>query len=181
MVRHDSVRGRSRADLLRRGIIGGLIGGMAMAMLIMIVTAARGMGFLKPLYLIAALFHQPWAMVSGVQIGPLLIGAMLHMVNAVIFGLIFVLVAEAIARGNRIGSSLGVAAGMAWGLVLLVVNQALILPLVDPAMATATNGMMAWWVVSHLMYGLVLGVVMMVPLSAHSPVVAGSAARRAML
>ncbi len=40
-----------------------------------------------------------------------------------------------------------------------MINQTVVLPLVDPAMASATGGMLFWWAVSHLLYGLVLGAI----------------------
>ena len=150
-----------------RGVIGGLIGGIAMAMIMMVVTAVKGMGFLKPLYLIAATFHQPWAMQTGFALGPVLVGAMLHMMLSVVFGLVFVVVLAMVTRSGA-AAPLWVIAGMVWGVTVLVVNQNIVLPIVDPAMATATNGLLFWWVVAHLMFGLVLGA------SAATPVPAGS-------
>ena len=65
-----------------------------MAMFMMIVTALTGMGFLAPLYAIAATFNQSWAMTKGFDLVPVLVGLMLHMVNSAVFGLIFVLLAH---------------------------------------------------------------------------------------
>ena len=141
-----------------RGVSGGLIGGTAMAMIMMVVTAVKGMGFLKPLYLIAATFHQAWAMQTGFALGPFLVGAMLHMMLSAVFGLVFVV---GLAMVTRSGAAvpLWVIAGMVWGMMVLVVNQNIVLPIVDPAMATAASGLLFWWVVAHLMFGLLLGVV----------------------
>jgi hypothetical protein len=50
-------------------------------------------------------------------------------------------------------------AGMVWGLILLVVNQFIVLPLADPPLGTATSGIFGWWLVGHLMYGVVLGAI----------------------
>jgi len=146
-------------DRLVHGALGGLAGGVIMAMIMMMVTAAMGMGLLRPLYLIAATVHQPWAMHSGVDLAPLLIGVMIHMMNSAIFGIIFALLQGAVARHSGGGPVSGTLVGMAWGALILVINQTVVLPLVDPAMASATGGMPFWWAVSHLMYGLVLGAI----------------------
>jgi hypothetical protein len=144
--------------MVRTGVIGGLIGSIAMAMVMMVVTAVKGMGLFKPLYLIAATFHQPWAMQTGFALGPALVGVMLHMMLSIIFGLVFVVGLAMVAR-SAVGSSQWIIAGMAWGVIVLLVNQYIVLPIVDPAMATATSGLLFWWVVAHLMFGLVLGAV----------------------
>ncbi len=179
MRQYDKDSTQSWAGLARGGVMGGLVGGIVMAMIMMVATAANGMGFLRPLYLIAATFHQAWAMAQGVQIGPVFIGLMLHMMNAAVFGLIFALLLGAVTRDKRAGMATWVIAGMVWGVVLLVVNQYVVLRIVDPAMATATatGAMPAWWVVSHLMYGVVVGT--LVAALAGSSAARQSVARRA--
>ncbi|GAC1431312.1 MAG: hypothetical protein NVSMB65_04820 [Chloroflexota bacterium] len=159
MVRQETGTRAATGDVVVQGALGGLVGGMIMAMIMMIVTAAMGMGLLRPLYLIAATVHQPWAMANGVALAPLIIGLMIHMLNSAIFGIIFVLLLRAVTRHSGVGAASGAVVGMAWGALVLVINQTVVLPLVDPAMASATAGMLLWWTVSHLMYGLVLGAI----------------------
>jgi hypothetical protein len=163
-MRHSGHGVASWGDLARGGVVGGVVGGLVMAMITMVGAAANGMGFLTPLYLIAATFHQPWATAQGVQIGPLLLGLMDHMVNSAIFGLFLALVLGALVREHGLSATGWVLAGMIWGLVLLIANQYVILGLVDPAMETGMRAIMAWWVVSHLMYGLVLGAIIASPM-----------------
>lgn len=143
------------------GGIAGLIGGIAMAMLMMIVTAVMGMGFLKPLYLIAATFHRSWAADMGFHLGPMLVGAMTHMFNAILFGIIFaLLLAWIVRRGAGIGGAL--VAGMIWGIILLVFNQFVTLQIFDPPLAhavTMTSTIFIWWLISHLMYGAITGAI----------------------
>jgi len=159
MVRQETGARDAGKDRIVHGVLGGLAGGIVMAMIMMIVTAAMGMGLLRPLYLIAATVHQPWAMHSGVGLVPLIIGLMIHMVNSAIFGIIFALLLGAVARHSSVWPVSGALVGMAWGALILVINQAVVLPVVDPAMASATGGMLLWWAMSHLMYGLGLGTV----------------------
>lgn len=148
----------SLATALRQGVMGGLIGGIAMAMIMMVVTALDGMGFLKPLYLIAATFHPAWAMQTAFSAGPILIGAMLHMMMSAAFGLVFA-VGLALLRRSGMTTALWVGTGMVWGVMVLLVNQNIVLPIVDPAMATATSGLLVWWLLAHLMFGVVLGAI----------------------
>lgn len=145
-------------DVTRWGLLAGLIGGIVMAMFMMMVTALTGMGFLAPLYAIAATFNHAWAMTKGFDLTPILVGLMLHMVNSAVFGLIFaLLVARLLPRALALPAA--TMAGMVWGLILLAVNQLIVLPSVDAPMVAATSSIFGWWLVGHLMYGVVLGVI----------------------
>ena len=148
-------------DLVRWGVIAGVIGGIVMAMIMMIVTAALGMGFLAPLYLIAATFHPAWAMTQGLQITPLLVGLMVHMVNSAILGVIFAVVLRWLFQ-RPLGVVTAAVAGMGWGLLIFLAMTYGVLPLLDSAMAhaiTTNTALLIWWIVSHLMYGVVLGAI----------------------
>lgn|SRR5487761_2008091 len=145
-------------NVIRWGMIAGLVAGMVMAMFMMIVSALTGMRFLAPLYAIAATFNTSWAMSKGFVLTPILVGLMLHMVNSALFGMIFTLLAR-LAIPRTLALPGGAMVGMLWGIVLLVINQYLVLPLFDAPMATATSSIFPWWVVGHLMYGVVLGVI----------------------
>jgi hypothetical protein len=146
------------ASVVRWGAIAGLIGGVVMAMLMMMVTAVSGMGFLAPLYAIAATFNPSWAMTTGFALAPILVGLMLHMMNSVIFGLLFTLLLRGIwQRGLALPVAL--VAGMVWGALLLAVNQLIILPALDRPLVTATSGIFGWWLIAHLMFGVVLGAI----------------------
>jgi len=70
MVHQETGARVAGRDRLVHGALGGLAGGIIMAMIMMIVTAAMGMGLLRPLYLIAATVQQPWAMHSGGDLAP---------------------------------------------------------------------------------------------------------------
>ncbi|HEX9069629.1 MAG TPA: hypothetical protein VF807_12735 [Ktedonobacterales bacterium] len=141
-----------------------------MAMLMMLATTLTGKGPLAPLYAIAATFHRTWTTAQGVQAGPLLLGAMLHMMSSIIYGVVFGLLAAALSLRQR-GAGATVLAAMLWGLAILLLNQLIVLPVVDPALVSATaGGIFLWWAVSHLMFGLALGfIVARRPLAAAQP------------
>ena len=165
----QSTRSTGTGRTVAAGAIAGLIGGVVMAMVMMIVTALAGMGFLAPLYAIAATFNRSWAMAKGVDGGPLLAGLMLHMLNSALFGLLFTLLLRGIFP-RALALPAAALAGMAWGLILLVVNQFIVLPLADPPLVTATSGIFGWWLVGHLMYGVVLGAIVGATLgNVHAP------------
>jgi hypothetical protein len=151
-----------------RGAIGGLIGGIAMATLMMAVTAVKGMGVLTPLYLIAATFHESWAVQTGFTPAPILVGVMVHMVMSMGLGFAFVVALSSITRP---GASLPhwASAGLMWGLIVLLVNQNIVLPVVDPALVSATSGLIFWWVLAHLMFGLALGISAALPRTLRRP------------
>ena len=140
------------------GLIAGLIAGIVMAMFMMLVTGLSGQGFLAPLYAIAATFNPSWAMTKGFAVAPILVGLMVHMMNSAVFGLIFALLARLLFP-RALTLPLAAVAGSVWGLILLGVNQLIILPLVDTPLVTATNGIFGWWLIGHLMYGVVFGVI----------------------
>lgn len=157
MERQSDVGSVTWGALARRGAIGGLVGGIALAMLMMIVTAAKGMGLLRPLYLIAATFHGSWAMAKGVDIVPLVIGLMVHMLNSIIFGVVFALLLGSVTGTRRWGATAWTVSGLVWGLIVFIVNQYVVLPAVDPAMAMGADKVLFWWVLGHMMFGLILG------------------------
>lgn len=134
-----------------------------MAMLMMIVTGLIGTGFLRPLYLLAATFNQPWAITKGVDVVAIVVGLMLHMMNSAIFGVIFALVLGSAFRQGLSGGR-WVIAGMVWALILFAVNQFIVLPIIDPALAQGAGSVALWWFLSHLMYGGLLGAVLASPL-----------------
>jgi len=157
MERQTDMESRAWGDLAKGGVIGGLVGGIVLAMLMMVVTAVMGMGLLRPLYLIAATFHGPWAMEQGVVIVPLLIGLMVHMMNSIVFGLIFALLLGSVTAVRRWGAAAWTGGGLVWGLIIFFINQYAVLPAVDPAMAKGTEMVLIWWIIGHMMYGLILG------------------------
>lgn len=151
----------SWGDVAQWGAIGGLVGGIAMAMLLMIVSLASGADFWHPLYLFAAPFNPAWAHATGFAIAPLLAGMLLLLFMSALFGVIFALLVR-FAMPKPVSLTVAVILGMVWGLILLVVMTFGIVPGVDPALVRgmmSSGGMFVWWIVAHLVYGGVLGAV----------------------
>ncbi len=75
-------------ELLKRGALGGLAGGVVMAMWSMIVMWLIGVGFWAPLNLIAHTFY-PSAPLGGAFSWPaLLVGMVVHVMMSVVLGLV---------------------------------------------------------------------------------------------
>ncbi len=135
---------------LEVGIVAGIIGGMLMAGLTMMATAAGGMGLLAPLKLIAATFFGKEATAGGA--GVLLVGLMLHMTNAAALGVIFAALIRRIEGGGA-----AVAAGLAFGIAVWLATTFVALPVADPIMRTAVAAIPGVWFVAHVLFGVGVG------------------------
>lgn len=159
------------------GVIGGMAGGLGMAMWMMIKAATAGQGFWTPLSLCMASFvYRGWAknmmdeMMMMQQQGKVmqpgfegihgLVGIVLHMAVSMMFGVIFAAVLSA-GLGQRFGAAGTVVAGLVCGVVIWLVMEYAVLPAINSLMANNIKDMVGTWVffVAHLMFGLILGAV----------------------
>lgn len=150
-------------SVLRAGAIGGLLGGVVMAMWSMIVLAIIGEGFWTPVNLIA---HTIW---SGAPLdgafswGALLLGLAVHMMVSIGLGVAFAVAAQFAGRlaGSR---TMVLGGGMVFGIAVWLVNQYLIWPALDSA---ASDAFTPWvFAIAHLMYGAVVGLLVAPALTA---------------
>ena len=135
------------------GSLAGLIAGIVQAIWLMIAATATGAPAWGPLKVIST-------MVLGVgplqtpafEAGPVLTGAVVHLVIMVLLGGLFGLIL------SRIGMGLSVLLGLAYGLILWVLSQYVVWPAIQPD-AAAVISRSPWWGpgLSLLVYGLVLG------------------------
>lgn len=132
---------------VRHGAIGGLIGGMVMAMVAMLYTLVAQQDLLAPLKQMGATFFKA----DSGSAGSLLAGLMLHMMMSVLFGIVFAL----IVRGRASGLGTLVVAGMVFIVVEWVIARFVVLPVVDPPLV-ATFGA-SGGIIAHAMYGAFLG------------------------
>lgn len=133
-----------------RILVVGLVAGMGFGMMEMVIEAVVGKGFWAPLRFIASVFTLGKDTDPSFSFLPVVVGLMGHMMNSVILGLVFALVISRIASGV-VGLAL---TAMAYAAAIFAVMWFLLLPLIDPAMLLL-NG--AGFFLSHLMYGLLLG------------------------
>ena len=74
-----------------RGATAGLLGGIVMALVAMMATAAMGMGLFAAPTMIAGILLGPAAAMAG-GVGVIMTGLALHMMLSVVFGLVFAFV-----------------------------------------------------------------------------------------
>jgi hypothetical protein len=151
---------RRPAELLRHGLIAGVIAGITLAAEEMVATVLLGGSASDPFRLVASVVFGRQALSPDFAVWiPLLVGAAAHLVLSVLFGLVFVfLVAGAYQLAARVPLLLiyGVLYGLGlWELNVLTVVH-LLFPQVAPLFGLANqiwNGIVAY----AIFYGLVLG------------------------
>jgi hypothetical protein len=136
-------------EIIKAGVVAGIIGGMLMAMIMMVATAAGGMGLLAPLRLIAATFYGKDAMTGG---GPLIVGLMVHMMNSMVFGVLFAWIA-----GRRLATLPALMAGVAFGVAIWAIMTFGGLPMLNPMMRESVAMMPVAWFIAHVAFGMGVG------------------------
>lgn len=184
----------SLTPLLKRGAIGGMIAGAAMAMFAMVASVSyQHHGFFTPLFHISALAGSPKSMMISVSramagnrfwfvAGPAFVGLMIHMVTGAAYGMVFALVTRPLRRGAL------VPVGMVFGMATFLVSSFVALPIAASITGAGTTisdmaKMVGWstFVLEHLMFGLVLGALALRWTPAKKTADSDSAARSAML
>lgn len=152
----DDSRSRTSTSLLARGAIWGIIASLMMAMYAMIASAGMGQGFLTPLYGIASPVLGDQDMMKSMQtvyvnLGPMLLGAIIHMMWGALYGVVFAF----LARQFGLAGPPGLIAGTVFGLVVMGFMMLVVLPLVGagamPKMVGYSFG------IEHALFGMVLG------------------------
>lgn len=146
--------------VLQRGALGGVLGGIVMAMWSMIVLWLIGVGFWTALNLIAHTFWRDVPLDETFSWGGLIIGIVVHMVMSVAMGVGLALVLRAIPR---VVSSpiIATVAGMVGGLVIWLIMQYGIWPVIDSA---AANEFTPWvFAIGHVMFGAIVALTVSVP------------------
>jgi hypothetical protein len=136
-------------EIVGAGAVAGIIGGILMAMIMMMATAAGGIGLFAPLRLIAATFYGKDAMVGG---GPLLVGLMGHMMNSMVFGVIFAWIAR-----RRLAAFPALMAGVAFGVAIWAIMTFGGLPMLNPMMRERVAMMPVAWFIAHVAFGMGVG------------------------
>jgi hypothetical protein len=160
---------------LGRGVLvgagAGILASLVMALYAMIAGWAKGAGFFTPLYHIASLWASPNTMMASMEdgmagnpfhfeFGPAVLGLAIHMMTAATYGAVFGLI---VAR-LRLGTAALTGAGLVWGAAVFALSAFIGLPLAAALFGSgdpiANMAQMAGWgtfIIEHLLYGLVLG------------------------
>jgi len=149
--------------ILPRGVIVGVIGGILMAIFVMIASATYlHMGFFTPLYAIAEplIGVQPLltSLADGIFYlapGPALLGLVGHLLWSALWGLIFGLLAHRLhLTGGR-----AIISGLIYGVLVMLVMVFLVLPIVGASSLLPLLGGWAFMITiaNALFYGMSLG------------------------
>lgn len=166
---------RTWARTVAAGLVAGVIASLVMAVFAMIAAVSyQGSGFLTPLYHIASVFLPPSTMMTSMEramsgsavyfaAGPALVGALVHMMVGAVYGVIFAVLARLLKlSGGRL-----VLAGVVWGLVVFALSSWIALPLAAAVLGSGAQisgmaGMVGYptFLVEHLLFGVILGLVL---------------------
>jgi hypothetical protein len=141
------------------GAVAGIVAGAVMAMYAMLASATfLHQGFFTPLYGIASPLVGPGAMMTSMQrgvyfaLGPALLGLVVHMMWAALYGVVF----ELIARAAQLRDVQAVIAGAVYGLAIELFMSVVVLWILGLASMPGTIGLPSF-TVEHLLFGLTLG------------------------
>ena len=140
------------------GALAGLAGGVAMAVVAALISAWMGQDIWHESKRIAAIVLGPAALVgSGFELGPVLVGTLIHLFVSALLGAIFGIVTR---RWLHLTSDFGtpVLAGLIYGLLIWMVAYFIVLPLLNPALLEVYAPA---FIIQHVAYGVVLGLVYM--------------------
>jgi hypothetical protein len=143
------VGARRQEALVLPGIQAGVAAGIVMALLLMCVSAAKGLGFWQPLNEIASSILGVDALIAGA--GAAVLGAAILLIVSAIFGVLF----SSIFRPSP-GGSPSVSWGVLYGVAIWLVMTFAVLPSADSTMRARVALMPGWWFVSVLVYGACL-------------------------
>jgi uncharacterized membrane protein YagU involved in acid resistance len=145
-------------EVVEAGAVGGLIGGVMMALFAMLYDAATGLGFFSPVRAIAATVLGRDAVTTGG--GAILLGLAIHLGVSILFGVVFAAITQ-----REVPPAAAIAFGMFAGLAILVIMSLVVLPVLNPV----SRARLMWGAprslpvsvafVIHLLYGLGLALV----------------------
>lgn len=135
------------------GIVGGIVAAMVMLIFWTVVSATTGASGLEPLHLIGATFFGEEALARPLASSA--IGLLTHIVVGAGFGWLF-----GVASRRIQSTPLLLAAGLAYAAAIFLVMTFLVLPWVNPLMASRVDA--GWFFVYHLAFGLLLPLTMVV-------------------
>ncbi len=150
-----TTRGETATNRLLR-LVPGLVAGMAFAMWAMVVGI-----------FVSKLWAPPQGIAQSIGIGsqgwdfqfvPFVLGIMGHMMNSIIIGLVFLAVAAAL----RLRGALLIVAGMMYGVVVyLVMYYPILRGILSNNSGSFLTSNPEWsWVLAHVMYGMILGLLL---------------------
>jgi hypothetical protein len=147
---------RSARTLAVNGIAAGIVGGIAFAVVEMVLSVAVGDTVSKPLQATGSILLGPQALSADYPLGTaIMVGGGLHMVFSALYGVAFVLLLAATQQLGAL-SPVVILEGVVYAMALWVINFLVI----APALFSHLAGVSSFWLsftVAHGFYGLALG------------------------
>jgi len=141
---------------LRAGALAGLAGGIAMLVAGLLLSLLSEQSIWLPLRCIAALVYGAAAMAdTGSSLAPLAVGTAIHLLTAVLFGILFRLLCQRIEHPPT-RASVSLLVGLAYGLLLWLIAIVCIVPRLDTWLAEIAP---LTFFLQHLVYGSMLGLI----------------------
>ncbi len=142
--------------LLVPGAVGGLLGGMAMAMFSMLVAISRD-GFWSPVRGITSVVFGDQHYGGGFDFWTVTVGAAGHMMNSVVLGAVFAVVASLLlARASALSTWM---AGAVYGLAVWVAMVLIVAGGLQSSDLFAESVPQWAWVAGHLIFGVMTAMV----------------------
>ena len=137
-------------EVIKAGVVSGLLGGVLMAAYAMIAGLALKQGAFAIPQLIGATFRGPEALLSGP--GTIVWGVALHLIVSAAFGVLF---ATLVRRDTPRPASM--LAGIAFSLGIFVMMMFVVVPVANPVMANRVSMMIGTTLVMHVLFGVGVG------------------------
>ncbi|HET7639803.1 MAG TPA: hypothetical protein VFK47_13840, partial [Ktedonobacteraceae bacterium] len=150
-----------RLNFLLMGAFVGVLGGILMALFVMLATGTYlQMGLFTPLYAIAAPLTGPQALITSLlrgsfylAFGPALLGMVIHLLWAALWGVVFGL----LARRLHLTGGLAIISGLVYGVLVMLVMSFIVVPIVGAPNLLQGVGTFLFIIAHALFYGLPLG------------------------
>lgn len=153
MAEYSDNKAPTRFPLRKRFVAGALAGIFAAILMIgslMVYSSSIGAGVWMPLKTLAALVYGVEALVEGPA--AIVTGAGIQLVLSVLLGILF-----GLATSRRTSTILAMSAGVAVGVAIWALMELYVLPILDPTMAARIALMPVAYFVSHVLFGIGLG------------------------
>jgi hypothetical protein len=137
------------------GALAGLGGGLAMAIVAAILTAAAGGDIWhQPKLIATTVLGQSALAQPGFAAGPVIVGSLIHLIISALLGALFGIITR---RMLHLTSDFGtpVLAGLIYGMLTWAVAYFIVLPVINPAL---TQIYAPAFIIQHLVYGMVTGI-----------------------
>lgn len=151
---------RGRTHALNGGVVAGLIAGVALSLLLVLMTRSAGGDIWAALKGASAPIYHERAHAPGFDAGPIALGILFHLAVSVVWGVLFALIFYGLSR------SATVLAGGLWGIVVWLTMYYLVLPAFGLGDLVA-HAPVQRAVLSHVVFGLIVGLAF-VPYQRHS-------------